>query len=175
MATLLADLVAASDRAAETSSRLAKRDAIAEVLRGAAPDEVEIAVAWLAGEARQGRIGVGWATLAALRGTPAAEPQLTLGEVDGALAAVAATAGKGSAAGAPRSAASVAQPTPIRPCRASPESQATAISTSSGAAPRSRSAIASRLASRLDVPAARSEAATRSASRVAIGPFSTPP
>jgi hypothetical protein len=61
-----------------TSSRLAKRDAIAELLRGAAPDEVEIAVAWLSGEARQGRIGVGWATLAALRGTPAAEPQLTL-------------------------------------------------------------------------------------------------
>ena len=98
MATLLADLVAASDRAAETSSRLAKRDAIAELLRGAAPDEVEIAVAWLSGEARQGRIGVGWATLAALRGTPAAEPRLTLGEADAALAAVAATAGKGSAA-----------------------------------------------------------------------------
>jgi DNA ligase 1 len=98
MATLLADLVAASDRAAATSSRLAKRDAIAAVLRSAAPDEVEIAVAWLSGEARQGRIGVGWATLAALRGTPAAEPGLTLGEADGALAAVAATAGKGSAA-----------------------------------------------------------------------------
>ena len=59
---------------AGTSSRLAKRDAIADLLRGAAPDEVEIAVAWLSGEARQGRIGVGWATLAALRGTPAAEP-----------------------------------------------------------------------------------------------------
>ena len=98
MATLLADLVAASDRAAGTSSRIAKRDAIADLLRGAAPDEVEIAVAWLSGEARQGRIGVGWATLAALRGTPAAEPQLTLGEADAALAAVAATAGKGSAA-----------------------------------------------------------------------------
>jgi len=98
MATLLADLVAASDRAAETSSRLAKRDAIAEVLRGAAPDEVEIAVAWLSGEARQGRIGVGWATLGALRGTPAGEPRLTLGETDAALGAVAATSGKGSAA-----------------------------------------------------------------------------
>jgi DNA ligase-1 len=71
MATLLADLVAASDRAAGTSSRLAKRDAIADLLRGARADEVEIAVAWLSGEARQGRIGVGWATLAALRGTPA--------------------------------------------------------------------------------------------------------
>src|SRR6478735_1040548 len=98
MATLLADLVAASERAADTSSRLAKRDAIADLLRGAAPDEVEIAVAWLSGEARQGRIGVGWATLAALRGTPASEPQLTLGETDAALDSVATTSGKGSAA-----------------------------------------------------------------------------
>jgi len=98
MATLLADLVAASGRAAETASRIAKRDAIAEVLRSAAPDEVEIAVAWLAGETRQGRIGVGWATLAALRGAPASQPELTLGEADAALAAVSVSAGKGSAA-----------------------------------------------------------------------------
>src|SRR6478752_5345737 len=98
MATLLVDLVAASDRAAGTASRLAKRDTIAVLLRSAAPDEVEIAVAWLAGELRQGRIGVGWATLGALRGTPAAEPRLTLGEADAALESVATTAGKGSAA-----------------------------------------------------------------------------
>ncbi|MDQ6629120.1 MAG: ATP-dependent DNA ligase [Pseudomonadota bacterium] len=98
MSTRLATLVDASGRVAETSSRLAKRDAIAAVLRGAAPDEIEIAVAWLSGDIRQGRIGVGWATLAALRGTPAAEPTLTLSEADAALGAVAATAGKGSAA-----------------------------------------------------------------------------
>ncbi len=67
-------------------------------LRDAAGDEVEIVVAYLAGETRQGRIGVGWATLAGLRGTPASAPSLTLREVDGALAEVAATAGKGSAA-----------------------------------------------------------------------------
>ncbi|MEO7114310.1 MAG: ATP-dependent DNA ligase [Caldimonas sp.] len=98
MTTSLAALVDASARAAATSSRLAKRDAIAGLLRGAGPDEVEIAVAWLSGETRQGRIGVGWATLAALRGTPAAEPTLRLREVDVALGAVAVTAGKGSAA-----------------------------------------------------------------------------
>src|SRR6188474_326499 len=98
MATLLADLVAASERAAGTSSRLAKRDAIAALLRGAAPDEVEIAVAWLSGEIRQGRIGVGWSTLSTLRGAPAASAALTLREVDAAFAEVAATAGKGSAA-----------------------------------------------------------------------------
>ena len=80
-------------------SRLAKRDAIAALLRGAAPDEVEIAVAWLSGEIRQGRIGVGWSALSTLRGRePAPTPSLTLREVDAAFADVAATAGKGSAA-----------------------------------------------------------------------------
>src|SRR5204862_2249842 len=77
MATLLADLVAASGRAAETASRIAKRGAIAEVLRSAARDEGELAVAWLAGETRRGRVGVGWAPLAALRGAPATQPELT--------------------------------------------------------------------------------------------------
>jgi len=98
MATLLATLVEASALAAGTSSRLAKRDAIAAVLRSAAGAEVDIAVAWLSGETRQGRIGVGWATLASLRGTDASEPQLTLSEVDAAFDQVANTAGKGSAA-----------------------------------------------------------------------------
>jgi ATP-dependent DNA ligase I len=102
MTTLLATLVDTSARATETPSRLAKRDAIASLLRGAEPDEVEIAVAWLSGEARQGRIGVGWATLAALRGTPAAAPSLTLRDADTALGDVAGTSGRGS--GAARSA-----------------------------------------------------------------------
>ncbi|MCE9657460.1 MAG: ATP-dependent DNA ligase [Burkholderiales bacterium] len=97
MATALATLVDASAQAAATASRLVKRDAIAAVLREAAPDEVEIAVAWLSGEIRQGRIGVGWSTLATLRGAPAASPSLTLREVDSGLAEVAATTGKGSA------------------------------------------------------------------------------
>jgi DNA ligase-1 len=96
--TLLAALVEASASAAETSSRLAKRDAIAAVLRDADANEVEIAVAWLSGETKQGRIGVGWATLAGWRGAPATEATLTLGEADAALGEVAATAGKGSAA-----------------------------------------------------------------------------
>jgi len=94
----LADVVEASRRVAQTGSRLAKRDAIAGCLRGAAPDDVEVAVAFLSGVVRQGRIGIGYATLAALRGAPAAQPVLGLGEVDAALGAIAATAGKGSAA-----------------------------------------------------------------------------
>ena len=99
MTTLLAAVVDASQRAAATSSRLAKRDAIATCLRGASGDDVEIAVAYLTGETRQGRIGVGYATLAALRSAPAAQGQLTLLDVDATLERVAATAGKGAAAG----------------------------------------------------------------------------
>jgi len=97
MATLFTTVVDASRRAAQTASRLAKRDAIAACLRHAEGDEVEIAVAHLSGETRQGRIGVGYATLSALRGAPAAQPVLTLREVDAAFESVAAAAGKGSA------------------------------------------------------------------------------
>jgi DNA ligase-1 len=98
MSTPLAALVASSDAAAKTSSRRAKRDAIAACLRGASPDEVEIAVAYLSGEVRQGRIGIGYATLAAQRGAPAAAASLSLLDVDAALDQLAATTGKGSAA-----------------------------------------------------------------------------
>ena len=98
MPTPLAVAVESSSRAAQTSSRLAKRDAISACLRGAAPDEVEIAVAFLAGEIRQGRIGIGYATLSALRGAHAAQPELTLHDVDAALERCATTSGKGAAA-----------------------------------------------------------------------------
>jgi DNA ligase-1 len=98
--TLLADLVQASSAVAQTASRLAKRDAIAACLRAAAADgEIEIAVAFLSGEMRTGRLGVGYATLGGLGGEAAApEASLTLGDVDSALEAIAATTGRGSAA-----------------------------------------------------------------------------
>jgi DNA ligase-1 len=98
MPMLLAAVVDASARVAGTSGRLAKRDAIAACLRGAASDEVEIAVAYLSGDICQGRIGIGYATLAAQRGTPADQPGLALHEVDATLERIAATSGKGSAA-----------------------------------------------------------------------------
>jgi DNA ligase 1 len=99
MTTSLATLVEASETASRTTSRLAKRDAIAACLRSAGADGVEIAVAYLSGETRQGRIGIGYATLAAMRGSPATNPVLTLNDVDAALDRIAATTGKGSAAG----------------------------------------------------------------------------
>jgi len=96
--TPLATVVAASRRAAETGSRLAKRDAIAACLRAASPDEIPIAVALLSGETRQGKLGIGYAALGDLRGSaPAPSPSLSLLDVDEALARVASTRGKGAA------------------------------------------------------------------------------
>lgn len=95
----LAALVAASQQAADTRSRLAKRDALAACLHGAAPDEIETVVAYLSGETRQNKLGVGYATLAALRGEAAAQTStLTVADVEATLARVAGTSGKGSAA-----------------------------------------------------------------------------
>jgi DNA ligase-1 len=95
---MLCTVVETSARAADTTSRLGKRDAIAACLRAAGLDEIDIAVAFLAGEVRQGRLGIGYATLSGLRGNAAAQPALTLDEVDDALSRIAATTGKGSAA-----------------------------------------------------------------------------
>ncbi|HET7596555.1 MAG TPA: hypothetical protein VFK15_06455, partial [Burkholderiales bacterium] len=97
--TLLADIAAASARVARTSSRLAKIREIAGCLRSVEVDEIPIAIAFLTGEPRQGKLGVAYATLhGAERGPPAASATLTLREVDGALSALGAVSGKGAAA-----------------------------------------------------------------------------
>ncbi len=78
-----------------TRSRLAKRDLIAAVLRDADADDVEIVVSYLAGSLRQRRTGVGWRSLQQLP-PPAAEPTLTVQEVDQAFADLGELAGAGS-------------------------------------------------------------------------------
>ncbi|PWV73215.1 DNA ligase-1 [Prauserella marina] len=55
-------------------------------------------MAFLTGTLRQGRIGTGWRTLSELRVEPAAEPRLTVAEVDTALDTVSRLSGSGSAA-----------------------------------------------------------------------------
>jgi DNA ligase-1 len=95
---LLADVVAVSAQVAGTRSRTAKAGAIADLLRRVGPEEVEPVTAWLAGEVRQGRLGVGWRSLSRLAGEPAATPSLTVADVDLALTGLAATSGTGSAA-----------------------------------------------------------------------------
>ena len=93
---LFADLVETSLTVASTRSRLAKRDALAALLTGAEPADIEIVVAYLAGELRQRRTGVGWASLRDLP-VPAAEPSLTLAEIDAELQRISELSGTGSA------------------------------------------------------------------------------
>ncbi|TFV86984.1 ATP-dependent DNA ligase [Blastococcus sp. CT_GayMR16] len=95
---LLADVVTASAAVAATRSRTAKAGVIAELLRRADPEEVGPVTAWLAGETRQGRLGVGWRTLSRRVGAPAEASSLTVAVVDATLTGLAGTGGAGSAA-----------------------------------------------------------------------------
>jgi DNA ligase-1 len=97
--TLLANLVATSQRVGATSGRLAKIRELAGFLRSLAPDEIETGAHYLSGEVQQGRIGIGYATLQDASGGSAAEVgQLSLAEVDAALTDLAGIRGTGSTA-----------------------------------------------------------------------------
>ena len=94
---LLSDLVATSAAVSATRSRTAKRELLAAALRQCAAAEVEVVVAYLSGEVRQRRTGVGWRSLAD-EVTPATDATLTVLEVDAALEQLAVLAGAGSQA-----------------------------------------------------------------------------
>jgi DNA ligase 1 len=97
--TLLAQLVGVSERVAATASRLGKVRELASFLRPLPADEIDIAVHYLSGETRQGRIGIGYSMLqAAAAYTVANEATLSLAEVDRDLAAIGVVRGAGSAA-----------------------------------------------------------------------------
>ncbi|MFC5379396.1 ATP-dependent DNA ligase [Aquipuribacter nitratireducens] len=95
---LLSEVVAVSRAVGATRSRLTKAEALAGLLRRLGPGEVTPATAWLSGELRQGRVGVGHRTLAGLRVPAAEEPSLTVAQVDALLDDVAASTGSGSGA-----------------------------------------------------------------------------
>ena len=95
---LLADVVATSNLVASTRARSTKTTAIADLLARLAPAEVAIVVAYLSGETRQGRVGIGWATLFRVDVAPAATPTLTVTDVDSALDQIVAATGPGSSA-----------------------------------------------------------------------------
>jgi len=61
---LLDELVTTSDTVAATRSRLAKVDALAALLVRLEPDEIAPAIGFLVGKPRQGRVGVGWRSVA---------------------------------------------------------------------------------------------------------------
>jgi DNA ligase 1 len=96
--TLLADVVAASEDVAGTSSRSSKVATLAELLRALDPGEVPIATGLLSGVPRQGRVGVGYSTIYGLEHATAEEPSLTIADLDTAISAVQAATGGGSAA-----------------------------------------------------------------------------
>jgi DNA ligase 1 len=93
---LLDAVVATSRSVASTRSRLEKRRALAALLADASPVDVEILVAYLAGDLRQRRTGIGWALLRSLP-PPASQPTLTLLDVDSELQRISVLTGEGSA------------------------------------------------------------------------------
>ncbi|HEX6050802.1 MAG TPA: ATP-dependent DNA ligase [Gemmatimonadaceae bacterium] len=93
------DLVLTSNAVAATSSRLKKIDLLAGLLRGVSPNDVPIAIGFLTGWPRQGKLGVGWAMLESSRPSGAASvPELTIADVDQAFAELQAVRGKQSGA-----------------------------------------------------------------------------
>ena len=96
--TALATLVAVSERVGGTSGRKSKIAELAALLRALSPGEIALGVAYLAGETRQGRGGIGYALIRAARADPAQAATLQLVDVDMALDAIVRTAGRGSIA-----------------------------------------------------------------------------
>jgi DNA ligase 1 len=93
---LLARVVETSERVAETSRRLAKVELLATLLQQLNGDESEIAVAFLSGYTRQGRIGVGYATIRAATAPAAETAALEIVDVDRAFTSLAGIQGRGA-------------------------------------------------------------------------------
>ena len=95
----LSELVSLSLALATTSGRLEKIARLAALLARLEPDEIDVAVGFLIGSPRQGRLGIGWATLDAARTVPAVEsPHLEVRDVDLGFEQIKAVSGKGATA-----------------------------------------------------------------------------
>jgi len=94
----LAELVACSQEVRGTRSRKKKTAHLAALLDAAPPDEIATVVAWLSGELRQGKIGLGYATVfKAMKSTaPSPSSSLSVVELDTALTQIGGLSGKGS-------------------------------------------------------------------------------
>ncbi|KAA0959686.1 ATP-dependent DNA ligase [Microbacterium sp. ANT_H45B] len=95
---MLSELISTAEAVAATSSRLAKIDALSQLLAQADADELPALTGLLLAAPRQGRLGVGWRGLSALDVTHAADATLTITDVDDALDTLAHTSGSGSTA-----------------------------------------------------------------------------
>lgn len=89
------ELAAASAAVAATTKRNEKVHLLAEVLRRAHPAEVLAVTAFLTGATPLGRIGVGWATLAEVRSSPAPNATLSVRDVEAAFARLESMSGDG--------------------------------------------------------------------------------
>ena len=96
--TLLATVVATSRQVAATPARSVKIRLLVECLRTLGPEELEIAVLFLSGDIRQGRIGIGPSILRGFTAQAAAAPGLALLQVDRLFGELAEIRGGGSAA-----------------------------------------------------------------------------
>jgi DNA ligase-1 len=94
---LLTRLAQVSQEVAATSARSRKIALLAELFRDAEAADVPIVIPYLAGRLPQGRLGVGWKVLSRPV-APAAEPTLTVREVDALLSALGKVSGAGSQA-----------------------------------------------------------------------------
>jgi DNA ligase-1 len=94
----LEEIVMLSRDVARTSGRLDKIAKLADLFARVPPDDLPIAIGFLIGWPRQGKVGVGWATVASAREQAAAtDSSLTLSDVDNALDRLVAARGKKSA------------------------------------------------------------------------------
>ncbi|WP_369269606.1 ATP-dependent DNA ligase [Streptomyces sp. R11] len=94
---LLTRLAQVSQEVAATSARSRKIALLAELFRDAEADDVPIVIPYLAGRLPQGRLGIGWKVLSRPV-APAAEPTLTVREVDARLTGLGKVSGTGSQA-----------------------------------------------------------------------------
>src|ERR1700693_5878661 len=94
----LQELVRASAAVAGTPGRLDKISKLADLFKRVPPDDLPIAIGFLTGWPRQGRLGVGWATVASAQDDQAAmESTLDLRDVDSVFDRLLAARGKNSA------------------------------------------------------------------------------
>lgn len=95
---LLADLAACSAAVAAASARTEKTALLADLLARLNADEIEPCIGFLIAKPRQGRIGVGWATVSGLAVQPAENVSLSVLELDSLLTELSQTTGDGSTA-----------------------------------------------------------------------------
>jgi DNA ligase-1 len=95
----LQEVVSASSAVAATSSRLKKISTLADLFGHVPPNEIPIAVGFLTGWPRQGKLGVGWAGVSRARECePATVATLDLRDVDNTFDRLQNTTGKNSGA-----------------------------------------------------------------------------